>query len=53
MQEKKKVEFKKHYSKCRCKGKIEKCRFCNGTKKYHQGYYLIANGIGFYVDTLK
>lgn len=50
---KEKVEFKKHYSKCRCKGKIKECRFCNGTNKFHQGYYLIAGNIGFYVDTLK
>lgn len=47
------VKFEKHYSECRCKGKIKDCRFCGGTGKFHQGYYLITNGIGFYVDTIK
>ncbi len=51
--QKKKVEYIKHYSECRCKSKNKECRFCQGTGKFHQGYYLIANGIGFYVDTLK
>ena len=49
----KNVKYEKHYSECRCKGENKNCRFCQGSGKFHQGYYLITNGIAFYVDTFK
>lgn len=47
------VKFEPHYSECRCKLQKKDCRFCDGTGKFKQGYIFTANGIGFYVDTIK